>query len=225
MFFNPHQIWTVVQIFKNQELKALFSIHNLLHWIPRWGISGRQLGSSDCSVVNDLLTCSVSLLGCQHLLQSQDLLLSLLQLRLPLLPLSLLLLRTQLLEISANHRISGRVDVLQIICVILAFVNSCYNKKWRKIGSYNTQILTWFVRTFTTSVKLYTLTLLFYDLCNIFVLQFAEDQQKLNYLKKRGVYKIVFYLMLTKIRTFLRHTENVKYDLHLMTQQLNTCKR
>ena len=166
------------------EYRLIFSIHNLLCW-PHVVTSSRQLGLS--IYVLDL-TCGVSLLGRQHLLQGQDLLLRLLQLGLPLLPLSLLLLRTQLLEISANHRISGRVDVLQIICVILAFVNSCYNKKWRKIGSYNTQILTWFVRTFTTSVKLYTLTLLFYDLCNIFVLQFAKDQQKSNYLKKRGVY-------------------------------------
>ena len=57
----------------------------------------------------------MSLLGGEDLLEGEDLLLGLLQLRLPLLPLPLLLLRAQLLEVPADHRVRGRVDVLDIL--------------------------------------------------------------------------------------------------------------
>ena len=62
-----------------------------------------------------LPTCRVPLLGGEDLLEGEDLLLGLLQLRLPLLPLPLLLLSAQLLEVPADHRVRGGVDVLAML--------------------------------------------------------------------------------------------------------------
>ena len=65
-----------------------------------------------------IITSGMSLFGREDLLQCQNLLLGLLQLRLPLLPLPLLLLRAELLEVPADDRVSGRVDVLQVTLLL-----------------------------------------------------------------------------------------------------------
>ena len=57
---------------------------------------------SDSMIFSAALACCMPLLGSEHLPQGQDLLLSLPQLRLPLLPLALLLLCAQTLEVDQN---------------------------------------------------------------------------------------------------------------------------
>ena len=81
--------------------------------MSHWTRVGSEITSHRGLVVCCLLTCGVPLLGGEDLLEGEDLLLRLLELGLPLLPLPLLLLRTQLLEVPADHRVSGGVDVLK----------------------------------------------------------------------------------------------------------------
>ena len=66
-----------------------------------------------CDLQSPFQFFCVSFLGGEDLLEGEDLLLSLLELGLPLLPLPLLLLCTELLEVAANHRVSRGVDVLK----------------------------------------------------------------------------------------------------------------
>ena len=73
-----------------------------------------------------IITGSMSLFGREDLLQCQNLLLGLLQLRLPLLPLPLLLLRAELLEVPADDRVSGRVDVLQVTLLLQRLECLCF---------------------------------------------------------------------------------------------------
>ena len=65
------------------------------------------------------------LLGGEDLLEGEDLLLGLLQLRLPLLPLPLLLLSAQLLEVPADHRVRGGV-IFAYFCVRRRHIGTLY---------------------------------------------------------------------------------------------------